>query len=318
MNKVALVIIYNHQYNKNIEILEYIYKERFSSIYHLVPFYNGVKDNVIPVYENSYYFQGYIAQGLKSFFKKDYNHYFFIADDLILNPIINEKNYKTHLNLTENSCFLPEFISLNKIVNFWPRVVEAFRYTINIAGVEAKNQLPNYDVALASFKKFELEIKPLVFSQLWKTPSSIKDISKIIIRDKVYLFRYLLSKTGKKKYNLSYPIVGGYSDIFVVSSDAIKQFCHYCGVFATTKLFVEFGIPTALVLSAEKIVLEKELKLQGKALWTKEDYSILKKHENQLENLLNDFPLNHLYIHAIKLSKWKTNYEKSDCNNINF
>ena len=48
MNRVALIIIYNHQYNKNIDILERIYNGRFSNIYHLVPFYNGEKQNVIP------------------------------------------------------------------------------------------------------------------------------------------------------------------------------------------------------------------------------------------------------------------------------
>src|SRR4030042_4685799 len=103
MDKVALIIIYNHQYNKNIEILEKIYKDRFCNIYHLVPFYNGEKSNVIPVYENSHYFQGYIAQGFKIFYKKDYAHYIFIADDLILNPVINEKNYAIHFKLKKNS-----------------------------------------------------------------------------------------------------------------------------------------------------------------------------------------------------------------------
>jgi len=85
MNKVALIIIYNHQYNKNIDILERIYNGRFSNIYHLVPFYNGEKQNVIPVYDSSYYFQGYVAQGFKSYFKEEFTHYFFVADDLILN-----------------------------------------------------------------------------------------------------------------------------------------------------------------------------------------------------------------------------------------
>ena len=62
MTKVALIIIYNHQYIKNIEITERIYNGKFSNIYHLVPFYHGVRSNVIPVYDNSHYFQGYVAQ----------------------------------------------------------------------------------------------------------------------------------------------------------------------------------------------------------------------------------------------------------------
>ena len=78
MNKVALIIIYNHKFDRNIDILENIYKDRFSNIYHLVPFYTGDKSNVISVYENSHYFQGYVAQGFKSYFKEEFEHYFFI------------------------------------------------------------------------------------------------------------------------------------------------------------------------------------------------------------------------------------------------
>lgn len=77
MSEVALIVIYNHQYNKNIDSVEKIYKGRFSNIYHLMPFYEGDKANVIPVCENSFYFQGYISQGYNTFFKEKYAHYFF-------------------------------------------------------------------------------------------------------------------------------------------------------------------------------------------------------------------------------------------------
>ena len=49
-SEVCLLIIYNHRYDDNIEKLERIYKNRFSDIYHIVPFYNGTIENVIPVY----------------------------------------------------------------------------------------------------------------------------------------------------------------------------------------------------------------------------------------------------------------------------
>ena len=87
--------------------VERIYKDRFSVIFHLVPFYTGTKRNVIPVYENSYYFQGYVAQGFRHF-EGAYRHYFFIADDMILNPAIDEHNYATLFDLDEASGFLPE------------------------------------------------------------------------------------------------------------------------------------------------------------------------------------------------------------------
>jgi hypothetical protein len=39
--KVALLVIYNHRYDKNITRVEALYKKRFSHIYHVVPFYDG-------------------------------------------------------------------------------------------------------------------------------------------------------------------------------------------------------------------------------------------------------------------------------------
>jgi hypothetical protein len=261
---------------------------------------------VIPVYENSYYFQGYIAQGLKSYFSNDYAHYFFIADDLILNPTINENNYTQHLNLSTKSCFLPSFLTLHEIKDsWWTRVNEAYHYKIKTPGIEAETQLPDYNTALMAFKKFGLEIKPLTFNQIWKKPATFKEVMRRILLDKHFLIDKIKSKIFKQHYSLPYPIVGSYSDIFVVNSSTIKQFCHYCGVFAATDLFVEVGLPTAMVLSAEEIVTEKDLLLRGKPLWTENDYLILEKYDNNLNRLLDNFPDNHLYLHPIKLSRWK-------------
>ena len=63
VKRIALVVIYNHRFDGNISIVEDLYRERFSNIFHLVPFYDGDRPDVIPVYENSFQFQGYIAQG---------------------------------------------------------------------------------------------------------------------------------------------------------------------------------------------------------------------------------------------------------------
>lgn len=305
MSKVVLIIIYNHQYNKNIEILDQIYKDRFSNIYHLVPFYTGEKKNVIPVYECSYNFQGYVSQGFKTYFKEEYKHYFFVADDLILNPTINEKNYTQHLKLNAKTSFLPEIIGLHERGEFWTHVVRAFRWNINFPGVEAKNELPDYTTALQLFAKFGLVIKPLTYLQLYKK-QEFPGLAKIKKFQSYYLWKRTLFENKNKEFHLSYPLVSSYSDIFVISSDSIKQFSHYCGVFASTRLFVEIAIPTAIVLSASEIVVQKDLELQGGALWTPEQCEILDKYEEKLELLLNDFPENLLYLHPIKLSKWKT------------
>jgi hypothetical protein len=317
MNKVALIIIYNHQYLKNIEVVEEIYKNRFSNIYHLVPFYQGAKSNVIAVYDCSFYFEGYVAQGLKMYFDKKYTHYFFIADDLLLNPIINETNYDYYLKLKTNSCYISRLSTLNENKAYWHWNLKAFRYNLKRDGVEATNYLPDYNTASGLLKKFGLEIKPLSFQQIWESPNSNRQFLKVLLGEKVYNF-FRQKELHRKSYSLTYPLIRSYSDIFVISSNAIKKFCHYCGVFAATELFVELAIPTSLVFSAEDIVVEKDLELKGRALWTAEDHLILEKYNNQLIDLMENFPNSYLFIHPIKLSKWEIELEKINSNNFNF
>jgi hypothetical protein len=303
MSEAALVIIYNHRYDKNIDILERLYNKRFSHIYHLVPFYDGEKPNVIPVYENSFYFQSYIAQGLKSYFNENYKHYFFIGDDLLLNPVINENNYKEYLRLNDTSCFLPGYIYLHESKITWARINEAYNYKQHHQGLEIDNQLPDYNTALKAFAKHNVKLKSVSVKQIHiKNPfSNLRQYKKIAN----FLF-WKMKHLNTNGYSLPYPLVAAYSDIFVVSSNTIKLFCHYCGLFAATKLFVELAIPTALVLSADTIITENDLDLKGKALWRKEDFTILDKYDNQIDKLLQDFPATHLYLHPVKLSKWKS------------
>lgn len=320
--QLAFIIIYNHQYNKNIEILEKIYSDRFSNIFHLVPFYTtggGDKANIIPVYENSYYFQGYISQGLKSYFDENYEHYMFIADDLFIHPDINENNYREFFKLGNETCFIPKFEEFHSKKEWWPRMHEAYNYLISQPGVEVEKQLPDKETAIRKFKEFGLAYKPIQFRKLWNFTQlwrRVRYLPEPDLRDSPgailllyikYFFRFLFSVLINKKYYLPYPLVGSYSDLVIVSADAIKPFCHYCGVFAATRLFVEIGLPTAMVLAAKNIVTELDLELQAKLLWKKKDFHVFDKYNNQLSALMQDFPENTLYIHPIKLSKWNTN-----------
>jgi hypothetical protein len=299
--KVALIIIYNHRYDKNIAILEDIYRERFSHIFHLVPFYTGVKENVIPVYENSYYFQGYIAQGFKSFYDEDFEHYFFIGDDLILNPVINENNYREKLKLSSDTSYIHNIMRLHQAKYQWLRTQEAFFWKKEQRGIEIRDEIPSYEEALKKFLAMDIEIKPLSFRQVFNNIHSLRNLIDIPKLDLRSLSGYLTNK-----FPLPYPMVGGYSDIFVVDAKAIKKFTELSGAFAATRLFVELAIPTALVLSAENIVTQEELTLKGRALWTPSDFEVLEKYENSLHKLLSDFPKNYLFLHPIKLSKWDT------------
>lgn len=301
MTKIALIIIYNHQFNSNIEKLEKIYGDKFSKIFHLVPFYKGTKSNVIPVFDNSFYFSGYIAQGLKSFFNKDYSHYFFIADDMILNPKINESNYEEYLGVDGNSSFFPEFISLDQRTEFWPRAIEALNYNLKQSGIEITKMLPHINEISKIFQSYNLSSNNLNFNLIYQKPN----ISKNFSANFVYTLRKLRNKIFPKLYKTNFPIAGGYSDILLVDSNSIVDFCHFCGIFASTRLFVELAIPTALLISAKKIVTEKNISLKGKALWTNEELKYLDKFNFNLELLYSEFPSNQLYLHPIKLSKWQ-------------
>ena len=305
MSSVVLIVIYNHQFLQNVDYVNQIYKDRFSKILHLMPFYTGSDPTVIPVYEKSYYFQGYLAQAFKTIYNEKYDHYIFVADDLILNPIINETNYKHHFGVDDDSSFITDFIELHKTKRYWPRIAEAVRWKLDIVGVEAKDQLPSYEVAIEKFRKMGLEVGPIDDAQC-HNPADDKVKPHRNLKGKFSLTKAVRrNKIGKRQHILKYPIVGGYSDILVVDHSAIKIFSHYCGVFAATNLHVELAAPTSLVLAAKRISTEKDITLGGKALWVKEDYQVLDKFGLNLNHLLSDFPEQHLFLHPVKLSQWE-------------
>jgi hypothetical protein len=322
-NNVALIIVFNHRYDKNIPVLESIYEGRFSNIYYLVPFYDGDTENVIPVYENSFQFQGYMAQGFGHYFNEDYEHYLFIADDLLLNPAINETNYKGYFNLTTDASFIPEIHSLHNLANndtlrfipmhkkkpgkwYWWRLKQLVHYSHGSEGVESKTEMPPYTEAEKIIRQHGYDLQPLLFEDVFGSMSSFAD--KRTLKGKAkHLYKRWKHRKG---FALPYPVVGSYSDIVIVAQPSIKKFIHYCGVFAANGLFVEFAVPTALLLSSQNVMTEPKLNAKGLIYWayTKEEAanyaSALKPYNNNLASLLNCFPKDKLYIHPIKLSKW--------------
>ena len=84
--KTALLVIYNHRFDTNISRINKLYSHRFSNVFHIMPFYDGKEPNVIPVFDSSYCFSGYIAQAYSHLRTLGFTHFFIIADDLILNP----------------------------------------------------------------------------------------------------------------------------------------------------------------------------------------------------------------------------------------
>jgi hypothetical protein len=77
------------------------------------------------------------------------------------------------------------------------------------------------------------------------------------------------------------------------------------------RLWVEVAIPTAMVLTYDEIIFEKDLQWKGTTYWDNENIAEMNlRFENvnfNFQNLMNSYAENELYIHPVKLSKWEIN-----------
>lgn len=324
-NNAALIIVFNHRYDKNIPLLESIYEDRFSNIYYLVPFYDGDRQNVIPVYESSFHFEGYFAQGFRQYFREEYEHYLFVADDLLLHPSVNETNYKEWFGLSSDASFIPEVFLLHDLPNndtvrfipssvkngkvtkwYWWRLKQLIWYQHGSEGIETGKEMPTAIEAQKTIEQHGYKPQPLKVEDVFGTARSFADRKTWKQWIKYFLNRIIY----RKGFELPYPVVGSYSDLVIVAGSSIKKFNHFCGVFAANGLFVEFAVPTALLLSSKKVVTEPELGKRGAIYWpytpaeTEHFKKALQPYHNNLASLLTNFPKDTLYIHPIKLSKW--------------
>jgi hypothetical protein len=302
---LALVIIYNHRYDQNIDLLERVYRDRFGHIFHLMPFYTGDRANVIPVYGNAHYFSGFVAQGFRHFHRPEFTHYLFIADDLILNPAVDARNFQEAMGLPPGHCYLPGFHRTGpKEQGFWMHARSSVEWTPKAWGLEVAHQLPSAEEAAARLKRHGLRLEPLSFRRVFKTPVGWREWLRLALSNPALFAHRARGVLRNVTFTQRYPLAAGYSDIFMVTSDAIAEFASLCGMLAAANLFVEHAIPTAMALSANAVAEDLSLKLRGKALWTPEQHKALERYDMSLSALLSDFPEGWLYVHPVKLSRW--------------
>jgi hypothetical protein len=289
--KVALLVIYNHRFDRNIPIVQKLYSKRFSNIYHIVPFFDGVVEDasVIPVYESSYNFQGYISQAYTHIKGKGFTHYLIIADDMIINPKVDENSIWDVVGIGMDECFVPASLKIfQKMKSYWSPIWDALTYKVVVNGVEIKNILPSKEFAEKRFHYYNIPTSPIPFS--------------VLLRH--YQNYVLCIKKIPWKRHLDYPLVGCYSDTLFITDEAMDDFCTYCGAFAATNLFVEVAVPTALILSSDKVKFDEEINLHYGAYWPNTIHE-LDRYNYNLEALMNNFPEEKFFIHPVKLSKWK-------------
>ena len=296
--KIALLVIYNHRYDKNIPRIEQIYKGRFSHIYHIVPFYDGVQENVIPVYECSFQFQGYISQAYQHIKDKGFTHFVAVADDMLINPKLNENTFFELSGIDREACFVHELRDLRDVRRRWFHIGGAIRFSLFNRGLEIDNILPSKEEAEIAFQRHKI---PYRLISEWPYKSIRRRV-----RENLLLYRRLIRYHILQRIYFSYPLVGGYSDLIVVPNSVMATFCQFCGAFAAARLFVEIAIPTSMILCCDKVQTLKQIKMNNSLLLPRDkDRDFLPQDNYSYAELEKNFPSDMFYIHPIKLSKWK-------------
>ena len=296
--KVALLVIYNHRYDKNIERINRIYTGRFSNIFHVVPFYDGNLENVIPVYENSFQFQGYICQAYQHIKDQKFTHFIAVADDMLINPQLNEQNFFDLTGIDTNACFVHELRDLRDVRRRWFHIGGAIRFSLCNRGLEIDNILPTLEQAETAFQRHGI---PYRLVPQWPYHKMRQRVRETILR-----YRRLIWYRVFQRIYFSYPLVGGYSDLIVVPNTVMPIFTQYCGAFAAARLFVEIAIPTSMILCCDKVQTLKQIKMNNSLLLPRDKaHDFLPQFNYSYDELVANFPKDMFYVHPIKLSKWK-------------
>ena len=301
--RFCLVVVFNHRFDRNLPLLRALYRERFSAVRFLVPFYRGDDPDVIAVYEGSATFQGYFAQAQRPLAGESFSHYLFVADDLLLNPAINEHNLADHLRLRPGVGYVKGLEPFSDLTTRWTHFHRTRRALRFDEYVNARAELPERGDALARLARHGLHFRRLGWRNLESAPGPLAGRVKSWLASAWLLY----GRGPGASRELAYPLAMGYADLLVVPAGAMPEFCHLCGVFAAMDLFVECAAPTALALAVPDLRRERDLAARGLEVWSDADRAEFHgRYAGRLSNLLGDFPADTLYVHPIKFSHWHT------------
>ena len=99
-----------------------------------------------------------------------------------------------------------------------------------------------------------------------------------------------------KKGNSRLPLVGGYSDIFILPKGHIQNFTRLLGMLSALRLHVELAIPTAMLLQ-KNLQISNNVKLNSLG----ETLSAESYWNSDFSRYI--FPKNMLYLHPVKVSQ---------------
>lgn len=270
-----------------------------------MPFYRGDNPRVIGVYEAAYQFQGYITQAMSRLRDEKFAHCVFVADDMVIDPTLNEANIVARLGLDDNTAFISEIRMLDDAqYSSWDWGWQSItRMVLKDNSCEGHRFLPPVDMARELFARHGLD---------WRNGVSLR-LAKLVMKLNAFPRRMPFIALARKLRRIfrsdekAYPLAYGYSDIISVPASAIQDFCFYCGVMAGMRVFVECAIPTALAFSCAKLSTTAKLGLKSER--GVDNYFVRERFEKLFQfsyrKLVDGFPEDYLFIHPVKLSKWK-------------
>lgn len=316
--KVCLVVIYNHPFVKNVDKINKLYGNRFDKIYHIMPYYRGNNVDIIPVYENSYQFQGYIAQAFSSIYHDEFSYYVFMGDDVLMRPDFSKDTMLDMLKMDENTGYIARNIFVmnesHLISKIWlfPTLLS---YIYDEDKHELDGILPDVDTMLDKYKS------------LGMTPSLISENKLRYLQDFVpvnrknsffykYDLRTSLIDCAKllKNYvetnsalNYVFPFACGFSDFFAIPAKYFKRFAYISGAMAAKRIFAEVAIPTALAICLDKLSMPKDIKyatVNYPATDARRN-ELPDKYNHSVKKLLADWDDKNLLLHPVKYSMWE-------------
>lgn len=301
MGKTCLVIIFNHRYDENISKLRMLYRERFSMLIFLVPFYSGNDADVFPVYEGSFQFSGYLIQVYSRLMECDADYFLFTGDDCILNPCINENNVELEFRMSGKEAFVPRiWEKINSDGRFGWVHARGVSIPFRSRAVRWKSELPSYEEAMDRFALFyqgeyEREYTDAFFSRKLDQESETEYFMAIA--------EFLRLNGGSRK--VLYPLAGGYCDFFAIKRERLFSIARLNGIFSAMNLFVEVAFPTSIVLEIprEKVQAANELSNYfSKIVWSESEKEELQSQFKSISELKQKWPENVLFMHPIKIS----------------
>lgn len=297
--KVALIFIFNSRYEKNISKLKKIYGDRFSHIYFVIPFYKGKEgeNEIITVYELGYYFENMISYAWDKIQKEQYDFCFFLPDDMILNPSINENNFMEYFGVDERTAYIDRYVSMSDMTYEWPfhQYCLAKYCFERLGGIDYKSEIPSSEEAYKiaenrGWARLKTPFKYSFIKKRWRSEN---------IRSALKYPKWTLAALGGK-FTFEYPLLQGFSDIFIIPNMYMSQFSKYCGTFGAMNLHVEIAIPTAMMLSCENVVHQK-----GKVVEHGDPKVLYTQYNGDYKKMVKEWDNDCLFIHSVKLSMWE-------------